>query len=45
MMDLSWMIGLPVGFITYAVLRKTEVDERTSDYLSVSQSPSKTKAD
>jgi NCS1 family nucleobase:cation symporter-1 len=45
MMDLSWMIGLPIGFITYAALRKTEVDERTADYLSMSQSPSKTKAD
>ncbi|MFB6107898.1 MAG: cytosine permease [Haloplanus sp.] len=34
MMDLSWMIGLPVGFVAYVALRKADVDEQTADYLS-----------
>lgn len=36
-LDLSWMIGLPVGFIVYIVLRKINVDERTENYLSKPQ--------
>lgn len=38
MLDLSWMIGLPVGFISYVALRKTNLDQRTETYLSESQS-------
>jgi NCS1 family nucleobase:cation symporter-1 len=37
-LDLSWMIGLPVGFIFYVVLRKLNLDERTTEYFSASPS-------
>jgi len=40
MMDLSWMIGLPVGFVTYVALRKADIDEQTANYLSDSKAPS-----
>lgn len=33
-LDLSWMIGLPVGFVTYIVFRKINVDGVTENYLS-----------
>ncbi len=39
MLDLSWMIGLPVGFVAYVALRKVDLDERTTEYLSESPSP------
>lgn len=39
MLDLSWMIGLPVGFVAYVALRKADLDERTTEYLSESPSP------
>lgn len=39
MLDLSWMIGLPVGFLSYVTLRKAEVDEQAADYLSKSETP------
>lgn len=39
MLELSWMIGLPVGFISYTALRKMNLDKRTTEYLSKSQSP------
>ncbi|KYH24728.1 allantoin permease [Halalkalicoccus paucihalophilus] len=34
LLDLSWMIGLPVGFVSYVVLRKGNLDERSLEYLS-----------
>lgn len=39
MLDVSWLIGLPVGFLAYVALRKLNLDERTSEYLSASPSP------
>jgi nucleobase:cation symporter-1, NCS1 family len=39
MLDLSWMIGLPIGFVSYVALRKANVDEYTAEYLSESRSP------
>lgn len=39
MLDLSWMIGLPVGFGIYVGLRMVNVDERAIEYLSESRSP------
>lgn len=35
-LDLSWMIGLPVGFITYVALRKVDIDQQAEAYLSES---------
>jgi NCS1 family nucleobase:cation symporter-1 len=34
LLGLSWMIGLPVGFGAYVVLRKANVDKRTAGYLA-----------
>ena len=39
MLDLSWMIGLPVGFISYVALRKADIDRRTANYFSESPAP------
>lgn len=39
LLDFSWMVGLPVGFATYVVLRKLDLDERTTEYLSESPAP------
>ena len=38
-LDLSWMIGLPIGFVSYVVLQKTRFEERSADYFSESTSP------
>jgi NCS1 family nucleobase:cation symporter-1 len=38
MLDLSWMIGLPFGFISYVALRKVDVDQHTESYFADSQS-------
>jgi NCS1 family nucleobase:cation symporter-1 len=39
MLDLSWMIGLPIGFVSYVVFRKIDLDTRTTEYLSESPAP------
>ena len=38
-LNFSWMVGLPVGFVSYVALRKVDVDGYTEEYLSDSQSP------
>ncbi|WP_323173297.1 cytosine permease [Natrialba sp. PRR66] len=39
-LDLSWMVGFPIGFGTYVCLRKLNVDSRTMAYLSDTESQS-----
>lgn len=39
LLDLSWMIGLPIGFVSYVALRKANVEERSAAYVSQSQTP------
>ena len=38
-LELSWMIGLPIGFVTYTALRKLNLDIRTESYMSDSPAP------
>jgi nucleobase:cation symporter-1, NCS1 family len=38
-LDIGWMIGLPVGFVSYLVLTRFTVNKRVTDYISADSEP------
>jgi NCS1 family nucleobase:cation symporter-1 len=38
-LDVGWMIGLPVGFVSYLLLTRATLDRRVTTYLSADREP------
>jgi NCS1 family nucleobase:cation symporter-1 len=38
-LQISWMVGLPLGFASYVALRKIDLDKHAVSYLSTGQTP------